>query len=225
MSRTLYHTPLSPFCRKIRVQLHEKNIAVTLVDEPVWERREEFFRLNPAGEVPVLKEPSGLIISGSYAIGEYLEEAYKDHAPHFIGTDIESRAEVRRIITWFDVKFYHEVTQCILFEKVYRSLMRCGQPDSDTIRVGKRNILYHLEYIAHLTNSRPWLAGDHVTLADIAAASHLSALDYLGDVPWEHAPRAKEWYALIKSRPSFRQILSDRVRGYRPPEWYADPDF
>ena len=227
MPRTLYHTPLSPFCRKIRVQLREKSLDFNLVDEPVWDRREDFFRLNPAGEVPVLQEKSGLIISGSYAIGEYIEEAYSDHPPHFIGKekDLAHRAEVRRLITWFDVKFYQEVTQCILFEKFFRSLMRCGQPDSDTIRVGKRNILHHLDYISHLTSDRPWLAGDQFSLADIAAASHLSALDFLGDVPWDHAPRAKEWYALIKSRPSFRPILADRVRGFRPPSWYDNPDF
>lgn len=227
MTRTLYHTPLSPFCRKIRVQMHEKNLDFVLVEEPVWERREDFFRLNPAGEVPVLQEENKIVVSGSYAIGEYIEEAYPNHLPAFIGTpnDLKQRAEVRRIMTWFDVKFYQEVTQCILFEKVFRSLMRCGQPDSDTIRVGKRNILYHMDYIAHLTRDRPWLAGEHFSLADIAAASHLSALDYLGDVPWDHAPRAKEWYALIKSRPSFRPLLAERVRGFRPPDWYDNPDF
>jgi glutathione S-transferase len=223
--RTLYHTPLSPFCRKIRIQLREKGLEHALVEEPIWERREEFFALNPAGEVPVLQEDNDLILSGSYAISEYIEEAYPDHDPQFLGSTLEERAEVRRLVTWFDLKFYQEVTQCVLFEKVYRPLMHDGQPDSCIIRMGKKNILYHLDYIAFLTRDSRWLAGDHLTLADLAAASHLSALDFLGDVPWDHSPEAKDWYALIKSRPSFRPILADRVRGFRPPSWYDNPDF
>ncbi len=221
--RKLYHTHLSPFCRKVRIQLKEKQLPFELVDEPVWERRKAFFKLNPAGEVPVMVDENGLILSGSYAISEYLEEAYEDYP--LIGKTIGERAEIRRLINWFDVKFYQEVSQDILFEKVFRRLMDHGQPDSDILRQCKRYISYHLDYIAHLTSERSWLAGEFFSVADIAAAAHLSVLDYLGDVPWDHAPRAKEWYALMKSRPSFRPLLSDRVRGFRPPVYYDDPDF
>lgn len=223
--RTLYHTPLSPFCRKIRIQLREKGLDHELLDEPIWDRREEFFAMNPAGEVPVLQEDNELILSGSYAIGEYLEEAYPDHPPKLMGATLEERAEIRRLMTWFDLKFYQEVTQCILYEKVFRPLMHDGQPDSIIIRMGKQNIKYHLDYIAFLTRDHRYLVGDRLTLADVAAASHLSSLDFLGDVPWEHNGFAKEWYAIIKSRPSFRPLLADRVRGFKPPHWYENPDF
>ena len=50
--RRLYHQPLSPFCRKIRLVLAEKKIEVELVEEKTWERRIDFLRLNPAGKVP-----------------------------------------------------------------------------------------------------------------------------------------------------------------------------
>jgi glutathione S-transferase len=222
--RTLYHTPLSPYCRKTRVHLREKLLEFELTDEPVWERRDEFFRLNPAGEVPVLMDENGLVISSSYAICEYLEEGYPTE-PHLFGVSVAERAEVRRLMSWFDVKFYHEVAQGILFERVFRKLMHYGAPDTETIRESRRNIVHHLDYIAHLTQERPWLAGDHLTLADITAAAHFSVVDYLGDVPWEYAPRAKEWYAVVKSRPSFRPLLADRMRGFPPPSHYDDPDF
>jgi glutathione S-transferase len=128
-------------------------------------------------------------------------------------------------VDWFDRKFDQEVTQHILFEIVFKRLMRYGEPQSDAIRAGKRNILYHLDYIAYLTQEHHFLTGDTLTAADMAAASHLSALDYLGDVPWEHNAKAKEWYALMKSRPSVRAILTDRVATFRPPDHYEDPDF
>ena len=70
-----------------------------------------------------------------------------------------------------------------------------------------------------------WLAGDALSLADIAAAAHLSAIDYLGDVPWSDHEVAKEWYARIKSRPSFRPLLTDHIPGLAPPKHYTDLDF
>jgi glutathione S-transferase len=223
--RTLYHTPLSPSCRKIRILLREKELDFELVQENYWERRTEFFALNPAGEVPVLLEPDGETICGNYALMEYLEESYRDTNKRFMGGSIAERAEVRRIIDWFDDKFNREVTLNILFEKVFKRLLRYGEPQSDALRAGKKNILYHLEYIAFLTQEHRFLGGDTLTLADMAAAAHLSALDYLGDVPWDHNAKAKEWYALMKSRPSLRTVLADRVGAFHPPEHYENPDF
>lgn len=223
--RIVYHTPLSPQCRKIRILMREKELEFELAQENVWERRPEFFALNPAGEVPVLVEPDGVIVSSGHAIEEYLEEAYRDNNKRYIGSSISERAEVRRLTDWFDRKFDTEVTQYILFEKVFKRLMQSGEPQSEAIRAGKKNILYHLDYIGFLTSECHYLVGEAMTLADITAAAHLSALDYLGDVPWEHNQKAKEWYALMKSRPSIRAILIDRVPSCRPPKHYEDPDF
>lgn len=221
--RKLYHTPLSPFCRKIRLALKEKGLDFELVQENPWDSSLDVFALNPAGEVPVLLEPDGTTISGGYAITEYLEERYPDIT--LLGQTPMQRAEVRRLVGWFDHKFDYEVTQNILFEKVFKHYLRGGEPNSAAIRMGRQNIFYHLDYIGHLFSTRYFLAGDALTMADLAAAAHLSALDCLGDVPWDYNKAAHNWYALIKSRPSMRCILNERVRGVRPPEYYADPDF
>ena len=221
--RQLYHTPLSPFCRKVRMLLKEKNLEFELVSENPWDKQLEVFALDPAGEVPVLVEDNGIVVSSAYAISEYLEEAYPQII--LVGENPAERAEVRRLVGWFDHKFDYEVTQKILFEKVFKHYALSGEPDSALIRAGRNNMLYHLDYIGHLAGSRYFLAGDNLTLADLAAASHLSALDYLGDVPWEHNEAARNWYALMKSRPSLRCILIERVAGVRPPVHYEDPDF
>lgn len=221
--RLLYHTPLSPFCRKIRMMLKEKQLEFAMAEENPWERNLDLFALNPAGEVPVLIEENGSVISGNYAITEYLEDTYAESS--VLGRSPCERAEVRRMTDWFDHKFDYEVTQNIVFEKVFKRLMHYGPPNSDALRAGKENILYHLDYIGYLASERYFLAGDHVTLADIAAAAHLSAVDYLGDVPWEHNACAAEWYSLMKSRPCLRSILCDRIHGVKPPEYYENPDF
>jgi glutathione S-transferase len=76
-----------------------------------------------------------------------------------------------------------------------------------------------------LAERRRWLAGDSLSLADVAAAAQLSSVDYLGDVPWEGHPEAKDWYVRLKSRPSLRPLLKDHIAGVPPPKHYADLDF
>jgi glutathione S-transferase len=221
--RLLYHLWLSPFSRKIRIVLQEKGLDFTLRAEKVWERRPEFLALNPAGEVPVLIEPDGTVLAEATTIAEYLDEVYRDKL--LLGLNAIDRAEVRRLVAWFDVKMSREVTDNLVGEKMMKRLLGVGQPNSTAIRAGKANIVYHLDYVSWLAERRRWLAGDHFSLADISAAAHLSALDYLGDVPWQDHEPAKEWYARVKSRPSFRPLLADHVPGTPPPTHYADLDF
>jgi glutathione S-transferase len=221
--RTLYHLWLSPACRKVRLVLGEKKLDADCRIEPVWERREPFLTMNPAGEVPVMVEPEGAILCDATAIAEYLDETTP--LPPLNGTTPMERAEVRRLVGWFDGKFNGEVTANLVGEKVLKRLMRTGYPSSDAIRAGLSNIRYHLEYIGFLAERRNWLAGTRLSLADITAAAHLSCIDYIGDVPWAHNESAKTWYARIKSRPSFRPILADTVPGIAPVETYANLDF
>ncbi|MCB2082384.1 MAG: glutathione S-transferase family protein [Hyphomicrobiales bacterium] len=221
--RTLYHYPLSPFSRKVRVFLKEKSLDFELVTENFWERRREFLAMNPAAQVPVLIENDESIFADSTAICEYLEETYPEHK--LIGNSIRERADVRRISSWFNNKFYYEVTKHIVDEKVFKYLRKQGAPDSNIVRVGQQNMLYHLDFIGFQVERLGWLAAEKLTLADITAASHLSVLDYLGDVPWEHNIPTKEWYMLVKSRPSFRSLLNDRIPGFAPPPYYAALDF
>ena len=220
---SLLHLPLDPFSRKIRIVLGEKKITASLAVEPIWERRHEFLSINPAGTVPVFIEDDGTTISTSQAIAEYLEETSKEPALIF-GTALQ-RAEIRRLCNWFDVKFNTEVTEYLLGEKIMKRFLGLGEPSSETIRAGYANIDTHLGYIEYLAEQRAWLAGEHFSLADIAAASHISCIDYLGDIAWEDYQQAKQWYARIKSRPSFRPLLQDLIPGTRPPAHYKNLDF
>ncbi|MBL4692129.1 MAG: glutathione S-transferase family protein [Magnetovibrio sp.] len=221
--RILYHLWLSPSSRKVRIVLGEKKLEFELQLEKTWDRREGFLRLNPAGEVPVLVETNGTAISGGQVISEYLDELHP--SLNLMGNGPLERAEVRRICLWFDEKFYAEVIQNLVTEKVMKRFLKQGVPDSNAIRAGKSNICHHLAYISYLVERRTWLAGEAFSLADISAGSHLSCVDYLGDVPWSDYPLAKDWYARIKLRPSFRTLLQDLIPGVQPPKHYQDLDF
>lgn len=218
----LYHVPLSPFCRKVRLALAEKRIEVELVEERYWQREPDFLRRNPAGKVPVLRY-DGRHLPESTAICEYLEDLHPD--PPLLPATPEGRYETRRLIAWFDDKFFHEVTSKLLYERVNKKVMGLGYPESRAVKAGAKAIKFHLDYMTWLLDQRRWLAGDQMTLADFTAAAHLSALDYISDVDWTRSEVVKDWYAKIKSRPAFRNILADQVPGFPPPAHYADLDF
>ena len=218
----LFHVPLSPFCRKVRLSLAEKKLEVELVEERYWERDADFLRRNPAGKVPVLKM-DGRTMAESTAICEYIEEKHPE--PPLLPKDPGARYEVRRLVAWFDDKFHEEVTSKLLYERVNKKVMGQGYPDSTNVKAGAKAIKFHLDYMGWLLDQRRWLAGDVMTLADFAAAAHLSALDYISDVDWNRNVNVKDWYAKIKSRPAFRSILADHVPGFPAPAHYADLDF
>ncbi len=218
----LFHVPLSPFCRKVRLSLAEKKIEVERVDERYWEQDPDFMRKNPAGKVPVL-QLDGIIMSESAAICEYIEETRPE--PSLMPSDPVQRLEVRRLVSWFDDKFHSEVTSKLLYERVNKKVMGQGFPDSRNVKDGAKAIKYHIDYMAWLLDHRRWLAGDVMTLADFAAAAHLSSLDYISDVDWNRSDVVKDWYAKIKSRPAFRSLLADQVPGVPPPKHYNDLDF
>ena len=221
--KKLYHYWFSPASRAIRIALAEKAIEFDMVLELPWARRHEFLALNPAGTVPVLTLDDGLTLTGSYAIREYLEETNPE-VPMLGNTPIE-RAEIRRLIDWFDVKFNEEVTSLLITEKVMKRFLKLGVPEASNIRCAAINLKTHLKYIEYLAERRNWLGGDNISYADITAAAHLSCIDYLGDVPWENFPGAKDWYARIKSRPSFRPLLKDLIAGLPPVPHYKNLDF
>jgi glutathione S-transferase len=218
----LYHVPLSPFCRKVRLSLAEKKVEVDLVEERYWEQDPDFMRRNPAGKVPVLRL-DGIMMSESAAICEYIEQTRPE--PSLLPSDAAQKLEVRRLVSWFDDKFHHEVTSNLLYERVNKKMMKAGYPDSKNVKAGAKAIKFHLGYMTWLLDHRRWLAGDTMTLADFAAAAHLSSLDYISDVDWNSCPEVKDWYAKIKSRPAFRSILADQVPGFIPPKHYNDLDF
>lgn len=226
--RQLYHHPLDPASRYIRLLLAEKYLEFEKVDEPFWERREAFMRLSPGGTLPVLAEPTGATLCDAQSIAEYIEETAS--TPPLLGTSPRGRGEVRRIVNWFMQKFAAEVSGPTLHERVWKRMVGLsggngGTPDAAILRAASFNMRYHLSYIKYLAERRSWLGGDYMSLGDLAAAAHISCLDYFGAVPWEESGEAKDWYAKIKCRPSFRGLLADHIPGLPPAPHYTNLDF
>jgi len=228
----LIHFQLCPLSRAIRIALAERGLEVELIAEHPWEWQPTFLALNPAGELPVLQIEDGSALCGAYAISEYLSDEMGESQPElgmvplFPGNR-EKRAEVRRLVDWFNGKFYREVTHELLSEKVYARYSPGADPtpNAEILRAIRANLRYHMTYVNYLSHQRSWLAGDELSFADLAAAGQISSVDYLGEVPWEEFGEAKVWYARLKSRRTFRTIMTDRIPGIMPPAHYANLDF
>lgn len=226
MTGTLHHWTLDPFSRQVRIMLAEKGVRTRLKEERVWDGRQDFLALNPAGTTPVLVDTLAaqrLTIIGARALLEYLEESHPD--PALLPGSAGQRAEIRRLADWFDRKFDAEVNGYILFEKMEKRLTGQGSPDPAMIHQGRLALREHLRYMATLIDARHWLACGQYTIADIAAAAHLSCVDYFNEISWDEHPTVKEWYVRVKSRPSFRPLLKDRLPGTPPPDHYGELDF
>ncbi|WP_412058143.1 glutathione S-transferase family protein [Bartonella sp. DGB2] len=228
---TLFHYPMSSPSRFIRLLLHEYDLHAHLLEEYEWARRREFLALNPAGHLPVLLAEREVPLAGALVIYEYLDETrgvLRQEQRLFSENPLE-RAEVRRLVDWFLYKFESEVTRPIVRERIYKREMPLaiggGAPDSQILRHARANIRPHLKYLNWLAASRDWLAGKRLSYADFAAAAALSVLDFMGEVEWNDYNALREWYMRLKSRPSFRPLLSDRIRGLAPSNHYTDLDF
>lgn len=221
--RKLYHYPLDAFSRQIRIYLKEKNIEHDLIVEFPWDmkKKDKSDNILLISDIPTLVDVDSEIYRGWYAIVEHLEK----QEPYLFGETEQEKAEVRRIVCLFNSMFFAEVTRNIIFEKVIKRYMDHSSPDSSAIRRGNNAIAGYFEHVTWLADRRNWLAGEMFSFADIVVAAHISSLDYMGSIEWEKFPLLKDWYVRIKSRPSFRDILNDRISNVTPPEYYQDLDF
>lgn len=227
----IYHHPMSAASRYIRLILAEYGQTAEFIEEKPWVRRPEFLKLNAAGTLPVMLDSSGDPICGGIVAGEYLDETLGAmmREKRLMPENSHARAEIRRLTEWFLLKFEAESLRFLIGERVYKQLMPKedggGEPDSSVIRAGRANLKSHLKYASWLAASRNWLGGMRISQADMAAAACFSVLDYLGEIDWDSEPPARDWYARVKSRPSFRPLLADKIPGLPPASHYIDLDF
>lgn len=220
----LYQFPLCPFSRKVRLLLGEKGIGYELVRESPWARRDEFIDMNPAGQTPVMVDAArNLLLIDSMAIVEYFEETV-DKAAMINGT-AANRAEIRRLVTWFDTQFYRDVTGPLLYERMEKRVAHGLAPDARLLREAMKGAIRHLDYTDYLLDHRQWLGGATMSMADLAAAAQISVTDYLGGIDWKGHEQTARWYRGFKSRPSFRPLLSERMEMVAPTAHYDNVDF
>jgi glutathione S-transferase len=213
--RKLIHLTLSPTSRLARLMIGEKRLSC----DPLASD-------DAHAHLPVFVELDGTQCEGLWAIVDHLEGNYPEHP--LTPQEPQQRAVVLRWLDWAMGQFHDQVTRRIVFEKAsqrFTGAVTRSAPDMNTIRQGREALRELLPTIGEAAEANGNLATRDCSLADFAVAAHLSALDYFGEIPWTEYPQTAEWYVRIKSRPSFRTLLSDRVPGQPPTTTYAELDF
>jgi len=218
---TLHHYFLCPASRFIRLVLEEKKIKFNLQIEDYWDPQQSFLLMNPAGYFPILKSENGSPIVGPSVIMEYLEESYEKN---FLFNK-KFNSEIRRLVFWFENIFKQDIIFPILNEKIYKRFNENKNPDSNVLRKSIENLKFHLNYFNIMVGENDWLVGDKISYADIFFAANMSVLDYIDELNFQGFNEIKEVYYKVKSRPSFKKILIDRIVGINPGQNYKNFDY
>jgi glutathione S-transferase len=212
--RRLIQLLLSPPSRFARLLVAEKRLTC----DPVSPE-------DVAAHLPVFIDLDGTRCEGLWAIVDHLEGNYPDYP--LVPEDPLARADSFRLLDWAMGPFHDSVTRRIVYEKASQRFTGAAArraPDMEVVRAGREALKAALLMIGDTAERHGYLAARDCTLGDLAVAAHISALDYFGEIPWAEFPLAAEWYVKMKSRPSFRSLLADRVPGQPPVSHYAELD-
>ena len=220
---TLHHYYLCSSSRYIRLILEEHNITYETQLENFWKPQKDFLKINPAGHLPVLVNEDNFPIIGANSCIEYIKDL--ELRPKLLVDNYREKAEINRLVHWFDVIFKKEVFDPIIYEKVFSRIVDNISPNSDNIRAAFDNLNFHIQYFNYLLNSKNYFIKDELTYLDFLAAANFSVLDYLGLLNLKSYESMREWYFKIKSRPSFKTLLKDQIVGLNPHENYKNIDF
>ena len=213
--RRLIHLVFQPASRLVRLVLGEKRLVIDPQAAEVSQ-----------AHMPVFVDLDGTEVTGLWAILDHLEGNYPE-VP-LVPEDTAERGEALRWLDWTSTILSEQVTHKIVAEKAnprYTGASSRSTPDMNVIRSGREALREIIPFLGKTVDERGNLVSRSCTIADLALAAHLSALDYFGEMPWDANPSLREWYMRMKSRPSFRSLLADRVPGQPPIKYYADLDF
>lgn len=189
----LHHHPASPYARKARVALLEREEPHDLVAVDVRGgglRDPAFLALSPFGKMPVLEAPGGAIFE-STSIVDYLE----DRGPRCLlprGTERVAR-------------HWDRIGDLYVIEPLSVLWFQPGHPDTDELT---RTIRTAWGLMEDRLLGRHYLAGELFTLADLGAAIGTDNLTMLDLTP---PPRVAAWLERIRARPAFARVRDDAL--------------
>ncbi|MDH5796013.1 MAG: glutathione S-transferase family protein [Anaplasmataceae bacterium] len=221
MKYILNYNPISVQCRKLLVFMHEVRVEFELKKVKYISKINSIY--DPTLPHPILIDQRNEIFDGDAAC-QYIHEMHNIYK-NLYGSNASCRAEVRAMYNFLENKMYNEAVFIIINERIVKFIYENSSPDSIALNNSKKKIAFYLEYLDCLLDSHQWLVPYGFSIADISAAAQISILDYLNDVSWEKYARLKDWYAVIKSKPSFKAILNSRIQGFYPSRHYSDLDF
>ncbi|MBI3778213.1 MAG: glutathione S-transferase N-terminal domain-containing protein [Gammaproteobacteria bacterium] len=197
----LYGSLTSPYVRKARALIREKNLACEFVVADAWAADSPIPALNPLGKVPVLALDNGEVLFDSPVIVEYLDTL---KAPALLPASGAARWETLRWQALADGMLDAAVSRLL------ESRRPAEQQSAENIRRQEEKIARSIEYTERCLGQGPWLMENRFSLADLVMAVALEYIDFRYPHDWRgrHA-RLAPWLAGVSARPS--------LIGTRPP--------
>lgn len=177
MSLILHGVPLSPFVRKVRIALAEKQLSYTMQTVIPYATREDYVNINPLRRIPALQD-GDVIICDSAVICDYLETE-QPRTPLYPAQPAD-RARCLWLEKYADYELAPASTFRVFFQHIVQPTLG-NQADNDTIRDAiTHRIPPHLDYLENQLGTQQWFVNNQFSLADIAIASQLVNLQHAG---------------------------------------------
>lgn len=216
----MYYHPTCAKSRAVRVLLTDAGAEFKLVNCEYWRHPPELLKITPLAKLPILIH-NQQIMDEINLIYTHLQQEY----PAYFGR--HDRSHQQNELKWLNLALYqftYDVISVIVNEKAIRFYLRQGSPDSYMLRAARNNLRCYLAIFNDQLSKTRWIAGETLSGADLALAGAISLLDYFGEIKWEDN-HLKNWYMVVKSRPSFKAILREEILGFPPAAHYALLDF
>ena len=205
------HNSGGPNPRMVRMFMAEKGFDVPKVDVDLRggeNRREPYLKINPSGQTPALELDDGTMLAEITAICEYVDEKQKD-TPSLIGDTPEERARTRMWTRRIDLNIAEPATNGFRFAeglKMFENRVRCIPGAASELKATARD---KLKWLDGLMGTKPFIAGDKLTMADIMFLggwlSPFAFLDFMANVGQPLDPDCKNltaWFGRMRARPS-----------------------
>jgi glutathione S-transferase len=193
-----------PNPRMVRMFMAEKGIDIPKVDVDLRggeNRREPYLKVNPSGQTPALELDDGTVLAEITAICEYLDEIKKD-TPSLIGDTAEERGKTRMWTRRIDLNICEPATNGFRFAeglKMFQDRVHCIPQAADDLKTTARK---RLAWLDGMMDSKPFVTGNKLTMADILLFAFLDFMKGVGQ-PLDPANKnLTAWFERMKARPS-----------------------
>ena len=211
MTLKLHVFPPSPRAFKVLLVAHHLGIDYELcvVDLPKGEQKSALFAaLNPNMRMPVL-EDDGFVLWESNAIVEYL--ASKASRSDWLPDDVRARLSVTKWLYW-ESNHWDPACSIFVFERIVKPFFGMGEPAAGEIARGETLFKRLAAVLDEQLGKRRYLAGDALTIADLAVGASFVASEPAG-YPMEDFRAIQRWQAELTSLPAWRRTEDLRLRG------------
>ena len=208
----IYGALLSPFVRKVRCVLTEKQVAYELVATNPFDKGGDFLKRSPLGRIPALDDEQGRSLADSTVIAEYLEERFP--SPPLFPRDPYDRARVRWFDEYADGGMAPSLTAKVFFQRVISAKLIKGGCDEAVVQSGLKELPTFLGYLERELGGHDYLVAETFTLADVSVACQLVNLRHAGvEIDPAQFPTVAAWFTRIVARPSLKGLV-DQDQGF-----------